>query len=685
MATRYEIHPSIGIARLGNSEESFYLAPETIGGLPRECDANGNPIMVNGAPKLVEKFKDEAGRIKRQGAQFKLFAYDSTNPAAPGREVTLDEAGVEGIEWTIHLANKKACWYEGSELDGDLMLGEQNSYKNRHVPLRNANVKGAAARQKLIIDPGPRTVNEPDQQVDVSRFNIPKDYKHGSFPNPNIGPYPINTLGKIMMDRAGRLVVLGGLGNACGETIIATFTGGDTWHDDISDGPVYCRLRLKGKKPIEVKAWCIVGSPKFAPELRNICTLDDNMYDVGVRYMNLAPQLFNRKRWAGTGGWNPDYVANFKRDILPIIERPADYMWVANVPSMAAFSYPRFDVTDASEKNRKNRENYFGYFRQPGESELGAEHEVLMSPNGIPMMPLNSGTNSYSNQNIDKFMSLTQTQYILLQQWAKGKFDNDDEGAPPPGIHPLDQASVGNCVGHPMSPGIEVSWNTRNPAIYESPYVIRQRFEEAYYRKHGLSTSYDECQCATGKLPNCRGDGCEPGDLTKRMSSPWQSDFYQCSIQYINFTDPEVNQDEATSIPVPPTYYAYWWPPQAPMYVMSGAMTVEEQIASGITGGYQVYYTRGANNINLLIVSWKYMGFVLNQNVGDDRRDYPYFVEKERNHDRFIVGSVAVGQPINQLAASGAYFTEDNYFTPVWYMKDEDENKGAGRRTIKFQ
>ena len=79
-------------------------------------------------------------------------------------------------------------------------------------------------------------------------------------------------------------------------------------------------MRLKGKKPVEVKAWCIVGSPKFAPELRNISTLDDNMNDVGVRYMNLVPQLFNQKRWASSGGWNPDYVANFKRDILPIIE-----------------------------------------------------------------------------------------------------------------------------------------------------------------------------------------------------------------------------------------------------------------------------------------------------------------------------------------------------------------------------
>ena len=115
------------------------------------------------------------------------------------------------------------------------------------------------------------------------------------------------------------------------------------------------------------------------------------------------------------------------------------------------------------------------------------------------------------------------------------------------------------------------------------------------------------------------------------------------------------------------------------MYVMSGAATAEEQLAAGVPAGFQVYFSRGANNIARLVVSWKYLGFVVNQNVGDDGRDYPYMVEVERNHDEFVVGSVAVGQAINQLAASGSYEVEDNYFTPFWYLKD-DEGAGAVRR-----
>jgi hypothetical protein len=49
------------------------------------------------------------GQIKRQGARFRVFAYDK---AADGslsnpREITASEAV---ISWTVELANRKAAW-----------------------------------------------------------------------------------------------------------------------------------------------------------------------------------------------------------------------------------------------------------------------------------------------------------------------------------------------------------------------------------------------------------------------------------------------------------------------------------------------------------------------------------------------------------------------------------------------
>lgn len=699
---RYQVHPAVGVARLGNSRDEFYLEPEAIGGLPIACDRDGNPHVENGRPVLVKKFKDAEGRIKRQGAQFRIFAFDSNDPNDPGREVTLDDPDVESIEWTVHLANKKAVWYNNDQFIGNTYLAadphafqeHSNYYPPPDTPptptldasLRNWNVGLSkdgrrhdedVRRSELIIDPGPRTVSRPGVKQEFSRDTIPTNYKFGSFPK-HAGrvPYEIDTLGEMMMARNGRLVVLGGYGHAGGQAPIATYTGADTWFDDISDGPVWCRLKLKGQaEPIELTAWALVGSPKYAPELRNISTLDDIMFDVGVRFHDLVPDLFRN------GAYNPNYVANYDRDVQPIFDRIADYIWVANVQSMVAFINPRFNGRDPSEANRRNRETFFSYFRDSSQSELSDPHQRLYH-NRIPMVPLNSGSNSVTNENQDKYMGLTRTQYFLLGQWAKGKFTTGAAKPWPNRVHPLDRASAGNCVGHPMSPGIEVTWTVRNPVIYKEPYRIKVHKDPAWYREHGLSTLGDETGSYFARYsPQIKppewlvvNDGCEPGDLTKRMSGPWMADFYQCSVEYVNFNDADLrfpNTTTITEIPSPPTYYTYWWPPQAPMHVLTGPLTPKEQAAAGVPAGFQVYYTRGANNIGNLVIAWSYMGFIVNENDSPEAREYPYFVEQERNHDRFVPAAVAVAHPINQLSATGSYLQPTNYFTLAWFMKDE--------------
>lgn len=243
MAFRYSIHPSIGIARVGNSGAQssgkgsslgeFYLAPEEIGGLPIQCDQQGNSL-----DRPVTEFKDREGRIQRQAARFKIFKFDEENPDDPGTEVTIQDKDVKNIEWTVHVANKKGAWWNFAELQGNLMLGVWNQQKEKGrnvwsntnsyesclaahadstVSPRNSSVTGQEARQQLITDPGPRTVKGAKQKpVDFSRDTIPKDYPHGSFPDPSsvTQGWLINTLGSILTDAAGRLVVLGGYGLA---------------------------------------------------------------------------------------------------------------------------------------------------------------------------------------------------------------------------------------------------------------------------------------------------------------------------------------------------------------------------------------------------------------------------------------------------------------------------------------
>ncbi len=112
----YRIHPGIGVARVGDSPDSFYIGPEAPAALPTECDAMGNPVRSpDGTANVpVTRFKDDEGRIRRQAARFGIWVYDDESPG--GRPLRRGDrvsgGGNDGvlvdIHWRVHLANKKA-------------------------------------------------------------------------------------------------------------------------------------------------------------------------------------------------------------------------------------------------------------------------------------------------------------------------------------------------------------------------------------------------------------------------------------------------------------------------------------------------------------------------------------------------------------------------------------------------
>jgi L-lysine 6-oxidase len=228
-----------------------------------------------------------------------------------------------------------------------------------------------------------------------------------------------------------------------------------------------------------------------------------------------------------------------------------------------------------------------------------------------------------------------------------------------------------------MCPGVEVTWSVKNPAIYERPYHIKHKPQDLknYFKEYyevGLNPEWDET--APEGHP---GGGCEPGDLTKRMAIPWTSDLFECNIQHINFTDEDKNQDKE-GLEKAPTYLSYWWPPQSPWDVILGVTdpteddeeidekerkrrVIKELEAAGASAGQQVNYIRGINNHMEMVRGWWHLGFIVNQNEGKDRENYPYFVEKERNHDAFKVVSLAVGDKSNIDNVSDARFIAGFY------------------------
>jgi L-lysine 6-oxidase len=285
------------------------------------------------------------------------------------------------------------------------------------------------------------------------------------------------------------------------------------------------------------------------------------------------------------------------------------------------------------------------------------------------LLPLNSGTNSVSEKNIVKFSTVTRTQYFMLKQWSEGKFFREIRAVG--GISAADRADVGNATGEPMSPGIEVTWSMRNPTPYDAPYHIKHRHDAAFYQEHGLSPSENETEPPPNNPQAVTGLGCEPGDMTKRMAIPWQADFFACTLQNVNFTDPNVNK--VNGVPKPPAYYAYWWPPQSPWDVLSGANTEASQAASGLPAGIQVNYARGINSFIDMITGWKYLAFIHNQTEGEHRNLFPYFVEVERNNEMFDMVAVAVGGISNVMDPTNVTFT------PTFVLKDKTEAEGLLR------
>src|SRR5690349_2310087 len=88
---RAAIYPAIGVARVGNSKEEFYIGPEVIA--PEK--------------KPADFYKDKKGALKRQAARFRIYGLNEA-----GQVVKELDATNSKITWRAHVANKKAAWYE---------------------------------------------------------------------------------------------------------------------------------------------------------------------------------------------------------------------------------------------------------------------------------------------------------------------------------------------------------------------------------------------------------------------------------------------------------------------------------------------------------------------------------------------------------------------------------------------
>jgi hypothetical protein len=242
MATVYKIHPAIGIARVGNSPDEFFIGPERLGEHP----------APNGG------FKDAQCRVKRQAARFRIYAHHDNGTV---EEITDAEAD---ITWHAHLVNKKAA---------------------------NPGRGNSESPANLTIDPGLRTTNGPNQMQSFDTGQI-------HFAGAAAVTVP---LGEMRTDDENHLLILGGFGTSASPlgSGIGSFWGNDDWYDDVADGPVTATITIRATnaQPTVVGAWVIVAPPKFAPHIDNVITLYDRvlqaMVDAGMANAPTATSYSN--------------------------------------------------------------------------------------------------------------------------------------------------------------------------------------------------------------------------------------------------------------------------------------------------------------------------------------------------------------------------------------------------------
>lgn len=279
MGVVYKIHPAIGIARVGNHKDAFFIGPELLGSPGVEIGPKGREMQV------LHYKKD--GLTKRQAARFRVFSFEQDDRGGLKLigEVTADDAR---IEWKVDLCNRKAALARA--IDGHPALP------------RNT---GIADRDSLVIrNPKPVTIS--GKNLRTREFN-------GRFLGKKV------YLGELRTDAKGRLLVLGGRGQSGSVpdgARLGDWANNDKWYDDVSDGPVSAVITFPGENPIAVHhaSWVVIAPPDFAPSIASIVTLYDIAFQAAIE----------------KGALKPDDVPSFRRHIRPLIERAAALRWVNN-------------------------------------------------------------------------------------------------------------------------------------------------------------------------------------------------------------------------------------------------------------------------------------------------------------------------------------------------------------------
>ncbi|PRD41720.1 hypothetical protein C5748_19850 [Phyllobacterium phragmitis] len=622
------IHPGIGIARLGDSDE-FYIGPEAPGIVVDPGGSNG-PGPDGGT------YRDSAARLKRQAQRYRIYAYD-----ADGKVVAELNSGsdlVQSIRWRVHVRNMKPANY-----------AFQGAYLFDPSKLRNPSIQPGMKpneRDKLIIDPGVHTiasgqagpvVMKGDVFTGVAKGMLPGQLRFEGFtpkdPSKEVEvtykPATGIELGQLRLDSKDRLLFVAAPGKSeCVTTpkvelsnpsaTVNPPNGPDDgknpltnqfayfnipgWWDDTCGGEIDVTVTLsdgtilstrdnvksatdEGTRNPRAGAWIVTSAPKFAPHMYHVVSILDRVYEAFPESYPYAKQK-----------------TNFYRDVYPIFANAVNYGWVSaeaagvtketkdaahgpKQPGNLLNSQYMTAFIDPSENSKSSRQMVYDLMRHAA-GKSGRLVDSLMPP--PPERPTSWKNDEFKRDEEDyKMPKLWGTAGKPEQNKQLGNsFPNQFLSLTDLQLNHLKEWADGNFdVGVPPKPltlGLlplaeqphALDASALEPTIgggfhpgIEIPYLIiyRENFAEAFRVNQGI----------------------EPGSLAAYMSCPWQGDFWSC------------NQA--------------WWPVQRPDIVFAYDKTNQTRTYKEWFRGYdeQGEPLSSTDGYNQMAYAWSKLGMVL--------------------------------------------------------------------------
>lgn len=608
---KFRIYPSIGIARMGNgpaTKNQVIFSPE----VPWKnlYDTDQNYLTEEGAlKKQAQRFyiyecDDQGKPIKQidpndydidwsvEVANKKPFWYDFNN----------------SLDLSVIADNQNLS---PNFVEKHIAPGVGAKRRNPNVLNQGLREEGAYDyREELVNRPKEVTVNESNK-----RQNIEGQFPFTENGETSKLAASLNTTAKkVQLGTAeydeGTLIFYpaDGISASLNPSDLNTdFADNSNWYDDICDGKVTAKITSKKDgsnyelTDSNSAAWVASAPPDYAPQIQPISTMFDLV--CGAANEQYEPELslvfpmmyrLYRMQWVNLG----DFLAPSFKETIDKLSQEKKFKYI----------YSKGNTPEEIEEGNKIREMIFDMFRNPkydynNEPIIPSKDMTNISNRGSGKEELKLPY--YPGDGIDypgspaQWFAIPPMIYTALEQWKNGKFYTpthfDFETMDQMGEHyqktiakaeadetkkPLlmTRAVLETLYGGGFHPGVELTWPMRHNIIYAENKMVYKWLAESNNSKYGfyglreirLNTASPKekediyfndfgFQMQSTDIASSMKEGADhwiwkitPGDLTKWMGIPWQSDAGSCQAVFVE-----------KQYPIPS-----WWAANLPVQVL---------------------------------------------------------------------------------------------------------------------